>query len=171
MPSWITKSLFVGANLFGGLLAGVTLNRAVIQMPAWQRIGLIPWANFTDAENVGLGPIFYPALGLAALLFTVTAAIAARFDRGARGFRRLPIYSAAVLAIVWAAITRFVLVPAMSYVSAATNNSEDLQQIFLTVTRWSGVNDVLHVLTFGLSLWGLVELFSQATRRPEILEH
>ena len=160
MPPSITKGLTVAAVLFGGLLAGVTANRALVQLPAWKRIGLVPWANFTGAENLGLASIFYPVLGLAALLFTVAAAIAFRFDRGARRPGRVPLYSAAVLALAWAAITRFVLVPAMSHVSAAANNTAELQQLFMTVARWSGVNDALHVLTFGLSLWGLAELFS-----------
>jgi cytochrome c biogenesis factor len=121
---------------------------------------LVPWTNFTGAENLGLGSIFYPVLGLAALLFTVAAAITFRFDRDARRSGRFPLYSAAVLAVAWAAITRFVLVPAMSHVSAAANNAAELQQLFMTVTQWSGVNDALHVLTFGLSLWWLAELFS-----------
>ncbi|MBV9267876.1 MAG: hypothetical protein JO061_17035 [Acidobacteriaceae bacterium] len=161
MPSSITRGLIFGATLFGGLLAGVTANRTLVQLPAWERVGLISWANFTRAENFGLGPIFYPAIGLAALLFTVAAAISARFDRSAGPSRRFPLYSAALLALVWAAITRFVLVPTMSFVSAGKTPAE-LQQQFITVTRWSGVNDTLHVLTFGLTLWGFAELFSHA---------
>ena len=61
-----TEGLAVGAALFGGLLAGVTANRALVQMPAWQRIDVVPWAAFTRAENLGfVGMIFYPAIGLA----------------------------------------------------------------------------------------------------------
>jgi hypothetical protein len=158
----IAKGLTVGATLFGGMLAGVTANRALVQLPAWERTGLTAWASFTRAESLGLGAIFYPAIGFAALLFTVAAAIASRFDQAARGSRRFPIYSAAGLAIAWAAITRGVLVPAMSSLSATGNNTAELQQIFLTVTRWSAVNDALHVLTFALSLWGLAEIYSYA---------
>ena len=160
MPSSITKGLTVGATLFGGLLAGVTANRALVQLPAWERIGLVPWATFTAAENQGRGPIFYPVIGLAALLLTVATAIACHFDPDARRSRRFPLYSAALLALVWAAITRFVLVPATFHVNTAANDAAELRQLFMTVTRWSGINDALHVLTFGLSLWGLTELFS-----------
>jgi hypothetical protein len=63
----VTKSLAVGAILLGGLLAGVTADRALVQMPAWERIGVIPWANFTRAENHGIGSIFYLVIGLIAL--------------------------------------------------------------------------------------------------------
>ena len=91
MASFVTKGLALGAALFGGLQAGVTANRAFVLLPAWDRLGVIPWANFTRAENVGVGALFYPVLGLAALLFTVSAAIGFRLDRTAHGSRRLPV--------------------------------------------------------------------------------
>src|SRR6266436_4897715 len=143
MTSSFTKGLALGAALFGGLQAGVTSNRAFVLLPAWERLGVIPWANFARAENVGVGALFYPVLGLAALLFTVSAAIALRLDRTARGLRRFPAYAAALLAL-----------------RDAGTHAEQLQQIFLTISRWSGVNDVLHILTFGLNLWALAAVFS-----------
>jgi hypothetical protein len=160
MASSVTKGLAVGAVLFGGILAGATANRALVQLPAWERVGVVAWANFTRAENLGTGFVFYPVIGLAALLLTAAVAIAFRFDRAARGSRGLPIYSAVVLAIVWAVVTRGVLVPAMSSLRTAGDNASELQRIFLTVARWSGVNDLLHVLTFGLNLWALTEFWS-----------
>src|SRR5689334_7249604 len=105
MASSATKGLAFGAALFGGLQAGVTANRAFVLLPAWERLGVISWANFTRAENVGGGALFYPVLGLAAIVF--------RLDRTARGARRFPAYAAALLAIVWAAVTRALILPAM----------------------------------------------------------
>jgi hypothetical protein len=160
MVSSMTRGLAVVAALSTGLLAGVTVNRALVQLPTWERIGLIPWANFTRAENVGLESVFYPVLGLAALLLTLAAAIAFRLDRGTRGSRGFPIYSAAVLVVAWAVVTRGVLVPAMFSLRVAGNDTIELQGIFLTVVRWSRVNDILHVLTFGLNLWGLIDVSS-----------
>ena len=115
--------------------------------------------NFTRAENVGVGALFYPVLGLAALLFTVSAAIAFRLDRTERGSRRFPVYAAALLAIVWATVTRALILPAMFVLRDASTDTAQLQQIFLTVSRWSGVNDVLHILTFALNLWALAVVF------------
>lgn len=162
MASSVTKGLAAGAALFGGLLAGVTANRALVQLPAWERLGVISWAHFTRAENAGIGSIFYPALGLAALLLTIATAIAFRVDRDARGARRFPIYLALTLAITWALVTRVVLVPAMFRLKSAGDNAAELQQIFLTVMRGSAVNDILHVLTFALTLWACAEVFSNS---------
>ena len=160
MASSVTKAFAAGAALFGGLLAGVTVNRALVQLPAWRRIGVVAWADFTRAENTGIGTIVYPALGLAALLLTIGTAVAFRFDRDKRGARSLPIYASAVLAITWALVTRVVLVPTMFALKTAGDNAVELQQIFLRVARGSAVNDVLHVVTFTLSLWALAALCS-----------
>ncbi|OLB21925.1 MAG: hypothetical protein AUI12_17150 [Acidobacteria bacterium 13_2_20CM_2_57_6] len=160
MASSAIKGLAFGAALFGGLQAGATANRAFVLLAAWERLGVIPWVNFTRAENVGVGALFYPVLGLAALLFTVSAAIAFRLDRTERGSRRFPVYAAALLAIVWATVTRALILPAMFVLRDASTDTAQLQQIFLTVSRWSGVNDVLHILTFALNLWALAVVFS-----------
>src|SRR5438477_10499562 len=158
MASSVTKGLAFGAALFGA--SGRDRQPSLRPLPAWERLGVIPWANFTRAENVGVGALFYPVLGLAALLFTVSAAIAFRLDRTERGWRRFPVYAAALLAIVWATVTRALILPAMFALRDAGTDTAQLQQIFLTVSRWSSVNDVLHVLTFGLNLWALAVIFS-----------
>lgn len=163
MVSPTTKVLVAGASLFGGILAGVTANRALVQLPAWEKIGLIPWASFTQAENSGVGSIFYPALGFAAILFTLGAAVALRLDRAASGWPRLAIYLAALLTVVWAVVTRTLLVPAMLGLRATGNDIFRLQQLFSAVERWSAVNDVLHVITFCLNLWALTAALSTSS--------
>jgi hypothetical protein len=166
MTSVVTKSLAIGATLFGGLLAGVTANRALVQMPAWERVGVIPWANFIRAENLGLGSLLYPVVGFMALALTIGAAIALYFDRGGRASNRLPIYLAATAAVVWAAITRFILLPAMFKLDSAGDNAAELVNIFEVVARWSAVNDFLHVLMFVLNLWALTECLSRKSAHP-----
>lgn len=168
MASSVSKGLTLGAALFAGLQAGVTANRALVLLPAWERIGLIPWANFSRAENVGIGAVFYPVLGLAALLLTVAAAISFRFDRATHGSRGFPVYSAALLAIVWAVVTRAAIVPAMFALKDPATNPAELPQLFLTIVRWSSVNDFLHILTFGFNLWALPAVFSSAGVASEV---
>jgi hypothetical protein len=162
--SSLTKGLAFGAALFGGLLAGVTANRALVQLPAFERIGVIPWANLTRAENHGVGAFFYPVIGFIALLLTIATAIVFRFDRLAHVLRRLPIYSAPALAIAGATVTRAILVPAMFRLRAAGDDMAELQQIFSINARWWGVNDLIHVLTFALNLWALAEILSSPKR-------
>jgi hypothetical protein len=163
MQSSKSKAIAAAATLFGGILAGVTANRALVEFPAWERIGVISWANFTRAENHGVGAFFYVVIGFLALFFTILTAIAFRFDRSARRSDSLPAYAAAVLAVIYAVITRAILVPAAFQMRAADSNSVNLQAIFSDVVRWSGVNDILHVFAFGFSLWA----FAAIMARPE----
>jgi len=157
----VSKALAFGSVLFGGLLAGVTANRALVELPAWERVGAISWASFTRAENHGIGSFFYPVIGLLALLLTVVTAIAFRFDPSARSSRKFPAYAAALLAIMYSAITRVILVPAAFRLRVAGNDGAELQQIFVGIAPWWGVNDFLHVLVFGLSLWALAEILAR----------
>jgi hypothetical protein len=158
----VTKSLAVAAALFGGLLAGMGANRTAVQIPTWTQIGVIPWANFTRAESLGPGLVFYPAVGFAALLFAVAAAIAFRVDRSARASRSFPVYAAVVLAAAWAVITRGLVVPAMFSLAQSGNDPAEVQRIFLSLARRWGINDVLRLLAFGLNLWALTEVMSDA---------
>jgi hypothetical protein len=160
MASMRTTRLATGAVLFGGLLAGVTANRALVEMPAWERLGVLPWANFLRAENHGVGTFFYAVIGLITLLFTIGAAIAFYFDREPQGSGRIPIYTAAALATAYAIITRAILVPANFRIGAVGDNAGELQRIFQKIALWWGVNDALHVITFGLSVWALIEILS-----------
>ena len=162
MQSSRTRLLAAGACLFAGVLAGVTANRALVELPAWERIGAITWANFTRAENHGIGAFFYPVIGLLALLSTLATAIAFRFDRSIRSLRRFPAYGAAALAITYAVITRAILVPAAFHLKATGNDGAQLQQVFTTMAHWWGINDLLHVLAFGLSLWAFAEVLTHA---------
>jgi len=75
-----------------------------------------------------------------------------------RDLRSFPAYAAALLAITYSVITRAILVPAAFRVRATGTDGATLQQIFMNVERWWGVNDALHVLTFGLSLWAFAEI-------------
>jgi hypothetical protein len=165
MASVITKTFVTGAALFGGLLAGMGVNRTTAQMSAWERIGVVPWAAFTRIEYTGRWSVLYPGLGLLALLFTVGAAIAYRFDRDAHGARGLPVYAAATLAMAWSVVTRGFVVPVLSHLSQIGPEA-NVRWMFVTLERWWGINDVLRVATFGLNLWALVEVFSKPRDTP-----
>jgi hypothetical protein len=153
----VTRVFAVAAALFGGLLAGTTATRALVEMPAWQRVGAVRWAEFARAENHGVGLFFFPAIGLVALLLTAGTAIAFRFDRSVSRSRRLPVYAAVIVSIVGAVVTRGAIVPEMFRMRAASD-AAFLQGVLQSITPWWGVNDVLHLLAFAFNLWALTEI-------------
>jgi hypothetical protein len=54
MTSSLTRRLIVAATALGGILAGGSLDRSAVQLPAWRRVGPVPWATYsreTDLRN------------------------------------------------------------------------------------------------------------------------
>ena len=166
MPCSRTKFLATGACLCSGILAGVTANRALVELPAWQRLGAICWSNYVRAENHGVGALFYIVIGLLAILLTLLTALAFNLERSGGNLRKLPAYAAALLALLYAVVTRAVLVPALAKLSVPAIPLPDIEQTFSIVLRWSGVNDLLHMLAFVLSLWALIEA-TASPKRPK----
>ena len=77
----VTRSLAVGAVVLGGIVAGFSVNRLLVELPAWVNLGPEQWASFTRHADLGKGLVVYPLEGLAALVCSVGAAVLAHFDR------------------------------------------------------------------------------------------
>jgi hypothetical protein len=73
----LTLILILSATIVTGLLAGASLDKAVVQLPARHRMGVIGFAAFSRANDLGNGLIAYPVLGISAALLTIIAAFAA----------------------------------------------------------------------------------------------
>ena len=158
MASSTTNALVVGANLLGGLLAGMATNKVLVEMPAWAEVSVLSWTSFTRAEDMGLGLILFPVIGGSALLLTAAAAAAFHFDRTAAQSGAVPVYAAVVLAVAALVVTVGLLAPPRLSLKQAGANVAELQQIFASVDRWWKVKALLHVITFGSNLWALVAL-------------
>ena len=76
----LTFILILAATVLTGLLAGISLDKAIVQLPARHRMGVIGFAAFSRANDLGAGLIAYPVLGISAALLTISAALAAFFD-------------------------------------------------------------------------------------------
>jgi hypothetical protein len=160
----MTKGFVVGATLFAGLLAGMSANKVLVQLPAWAEVGVLPWANFTQTADQGLGLILFPVIGGVALLLTVAAVIAFHRDRTAPRSGARPINTAAVLAITALIVTVVLLAPSRLGLSRAAGNVVELQRLFASVTRVWQLKALLHVLTFGANLWALATILRDDRR-------
>ncbi len=60
-------SIFIpGAIVLTGLLAGISLDKALVQLPARRRMGVVAFAGFSRANDLGNGLVLYPLLGVGA---------------------------------------------------------------------------------------------------------
>src|SRR5213593_2218063 len=71
------------ATIFNGILAGGSLIKSVVELPARRTIGLPAMADYHRAADLRTGFWIYPALGLGAPILTIALAIAFAVDRGA----------------------------------------------------------------------------------------
>ena len=158
MASPRTKALMVGATLLGGLLAGMSANKVLVELPAWQAVGVVQWALFTRASDQGVGLILFPVIGGGALILSVAAAVSFRSDRFARRSGAWAVYLAPFLAIIALAVTILLLAPPRLSVLQAGDDATVLQPIAASVARWWDVKAFLHVLAFLANLWALASV-------------
>jgi hypothetical protein len=155
MASSRTRRLVVAATALGGILAGGSLDRSAVQLPAWRRVGPVPWAVFSREADLGNGLIWYPLPGLGAPLLSIAAALAVRSDRAAPRSGAAPAYAAAVLSVGHVlATTR--AAPSMLGVRRLGDDADALRGALARFERRQAVRASLQALTFAANLWSLV---------------
>lgn len=70
------------ATLVGGLLAGLSLDRSLVALPAWRRLDVEAWAVFSRHADLGRGLVLYPVLGVGGPLLSVATAFAYVVETG-----------------------------------------------------------------------------------------
>jgi hypothetical protein len=155
MTSSLTRRLVVASTALGGILAGGSLDRSAVQLPAWRRVGPVPWATYSREADLRNGLIWYPLLGLGAPLLSIAAALAVRSDRAAPRSAALPVYAAAVLSVGHVLATSRAA-PNMLGVRRLGDDAGALRGALDRFERWQAVRAALQALTFAASLWSLV---------------
>jgi hypothetical protein len=156
MASTTTRGLLVLAVFLGGIIAGFSLNRVLVDMPAWRSLGAETWARFTRQADLRTGLVVYPVEGMAALLVTAAAAIGFHRDRHATPAAAVPVYAAAFGAVLAFIVTRFALAPYVLSLREVTSDVGALNRVMSQAERWWRVKATLHVLTFASNVWALV---------------
>lgn len=59
-----TQALMVAATMFDAMVAGIGLDRVVVQVPAWTRLGPQAWAVYSRQGDLGNGLLLYPTLAV-----------------------------------------------------------------------------------------------------------
>jgi hypothetical protein len=147
-------SVFVAALFHGMLASGI--NRTLVDMPAWQRVGAPAWAEFSRWADMGTaGLILYPLEGIGGAVLSIFAAIV--FHRRRRSIPReasVPIYAAALLSLGGMLATT----QAAPTLLGTRHHSDPvaLQQALNGFAFWGGVRAVFQSLAFCANLWSLV---------------
>src|SRR5439155_24233744 len=98
MASPTTRRLVVAATLVQSILAGVNVNRAVVEMPAWQRTGPLAWATFSrHADLARRAAVLYPLSAFVGLILSIAAVVRFRRDQSLPRSATIPLHGAALM--------------------------------------------------------------------------
>jgi hypothetical protein len=137
-----TQRLALGATLVDGLIAGVSLGRSVVELPAFARIGADAWAAYSREADLRNGRFWYPALAIGGTALTLIAAT-----------RRRAMWPAAVLAAAGLLATAKAG-PNVLRISRE-RDARTVQTSFEAFRRWHGVRAALQGVAFVASVVAL----------------
>jgi hypothetical protein len=137
------------ATLVNGALAGSDIDRAVVQMPAFVRLGAARWAEFSaHADLSRRGLALYPAEGIGGTLLSIATAAAMARSRGVRKSARIASVAAALLALGGLAVT----VKAAPNILSLRNPDADPQRAFDGFRYWSYIRDGFQISAFAANV-------------------
>lgn len=134
--------------LFNGILAGLSLDKVIVQLPARAAMGVIDYARYARAADLRNGVVFYAVTGVGAAVLTVVAALVA-FAAGTSTATRALLGLAAVLSVLHTAATA-VAAPTMLRVGRSPDTESTLAPLLTRFARVSAVRAALQVTTFAV---------------------
>ncbi len=134
-----------------------TMNRTLVEMPAWRHLGVEAWAAFSRAADLGNGTILYPLAGIGGLAMILAAAIVFRLGSRRPWWAAIPLYGSALLAIC-VMLTTTQAAPIMLSLHRIGDDPYVLQQAFNGFYRWDSIRAVVGTLEGCMEIWALVAL-------------
>ncbi len=158
MVSRGTVRLAILATLVDSILAGMNVNRALVEMPAWQETGPLAWAAYSrHADLSRIGAILYPLNAFAGAILSTAAVIRFRRDGSTPKAATIPLYLAPLLSMA-DLLTTLKAAPNMLRVRHLDNNATALQQSLNGCQYWGNIRGLFQFLVFVANLWSLVAL-------------
>jgi hypothetical protein len=153
MTTQTAHAVLILATGFGGLLAGASADRYLVQVPGWRHLDVMTWAEHSRHADLGNGRFWYPVLAFAATGFSIAAAFAVRHHVLVADGLQVPVYLTAAFELLGLSITML----------AAPNlirlrRPQDLattERSFRLFHRWGLLRAAFQISAFPISLWAL----------------
>jgi hypothetical protein len=142
----IVRDVAVAALLLSGILAGLSLDKVIVQLPARRRMGAVAYAGYARAADLGNGVVFYAVVGIAAAVLTVVA-FGLTLTRSTPETVRVLLGAGAGLSVLHSAATGRAA-PMMFRIGRAEDTKAILEPLLTRFARWSAVRAALQVATF-----------------------
>lgn len=135
----------IAALAADGLLAGLSLDKVIVQLPARRGIGAVRYAAYARSADLGNGIAYYAAVGVGAAALTI-AAFAVAATRGSSGAVTGLLAAAAALSVLHSVATGRAA-PVMFKIGKAEDTEDVLAPLLARFARWSAVRAALQAGT------------------------
>ncbi len=144
--------LIAAACVLTGLLAGGSVDRYLVQVPAWRHLSKLSWAAYTQYAEFGNGLYLYPfeILGSFILSFTITAIVL--MHRHSFKYIALPVHLATIFATITLIFTFFSF-PVMLSIQTMGNDEILVQHAFNKFHFWGLLRSISQLLSFFACVW------------------
>jgi len=145
------RSLSLAAPALGGIVAGATADRLLVQLPALGRLGPKFWAEYSRNADLSVrGAAFYPPVAIGHAVLSVAAAVALAKNRRARE----PAVAAAILTLGGLALT-LKAAPNMLSVRHLGDDQVALERARSGFNFWSRIRGACHIGAVVANVWSL----------------
>lgn len=149
------NTLLVITTFIHGLMAGVCLDVALVKLPTRHRIGVIPYANFARANDLGNGIVVYPIVAISGALFLFATTLVAYLNEQPADIL-YPLYISTFSTILAFASTSKAA-PVMLSLKNAPNDEALLKQKLNTFERWNAFRTIFQIISFVALTWSLTK--------------
>lgn len=141
----VVAGLALAALAADGLLAGLSLDKVIVQLPARRQMGAVAYAAYARSADLGNGIAFYAAVGAGAAALTL-AAFAVAAARGSSGPVTGLLAAAAALSLLHSGATGRAA-PTMFKIGRAEDAPAVLGPLLARFARWSAARAALQAAT------------------------
>jgi hypothetical protein len=142
----VLLGLVAAATFTNGILAGASVIRSLVELPAWKRINLSGFYEYGRAADLGRGLVLYPLVGILAALLAILAAIDGYLD-GVNSTAMILLLISLILAIAHS-VTTTRAAPNMLRLRNAPNNPELIREVFERFKKWQDRRAALQFVNF-----------------------
>jgi hypothetical protein len=160
-PFALVARLIIAGLLLMCLTA--SLNRTLVEMPAWRHVGAEAWAAFSRSADLGNGRVLYPLAGIGGTLLDLAAAIALRLSARRPLSVAIPVYGAALMSVCVLLLTTQAA-PIMLSLPRIGDNPAALLRAFEGFYRWDSIRAVFGALGCCADVLALAAILSWSGR-------
>jgi len=154
----LLRYLLSAVCILSGFLAGETVDRLIVGLPAWHYVDINAWAEYSRHADLGNGTFVYPLEAIGSFLLLIIASGILFKNKIVRKSVSQMVYLSTTFALIVLVLT-FFAAPFMLSIKNL-NDPASLQYAFEKFYYWSTFRGVVQILSFVVCVFASVNIRS-----------